>query len=922
MGVAKKTRKFGQVKRLIGQRDARLKANKEKAELEAKAKAKKTADGELVREAPQMPSNMFFQHNTALVPPYNVLVDTNFLSHTVQRKLSLLESMMDCLYAKCNPIITSCVMAELEKLGPKYRLALRVARDERWQRLQCDHKGVYADDCLVDRVSKNRIYIVGTNDKALKQRLRKIPGVPLMSVARGKYVIESQCAKKSRPELCVYAPRPVKKRPPRRGMSARLQRLEGMVRNMLDESGEARPGGEAEGDTPAVKGNVVHGGRGTTYVGATHCMAMLEDIEDLKTYFQDEAGADDETSPTDELDAPEMLLWSAGGPGDRDELLTQLPERHVADRLITRYFSAMSPSQHVVHRPTFTRAYTRFWQDPNSASLHWIALLYMVLALGVFFNNYAAPHELSADSPLPVQDRIKQYRSCAGWALIWGKYAQPSFETLTAFILYVESHFMFNRAAQMNCYILSGVGLRLMFKMGLHRDPSRLADISPFEGEMRRRMWNLAMQIESLVAFHMGLPSMLQGVETDTAVPRNLQDDDFDEDSAFLPPGRPDTDHTLMTYPIHKTKILRVFGQIARLAHALTPPTYVEVMRIDGLLQKTWKELPTFMRVKPLEECIGDSPHLIIQRFGLAAVYNKCRCVLHRRFIAELDLNPEHDYSRQQCFDGALSLLSYQHVIWKSCKPGNVLSQNGWFVSSLAIHDFLLAAVIVYMVIKHDGYNAEGKSHWVKDDQPLPTKEDLKFVLKRSHAIWSEVATEREELRKTADTLATILARLGTSVDRHADFPDAAYPSMGGSGSTEPFNWGLAGAKSSSHSISGSELLSSLESASGTGSGASGPSPFSSFDQRPQEASMNMTMAGVNPVPGEFPTSPEFDVPWMSAETMDWRYLDISLAHSHTAGAVAESGPGQTWMERLPLDDLDMMGPTGWNQQSGADGQP
>lgn len=81
-------------------------------------------------------------------------------------------------------------MSELEKLGPKYRLALRVARDERWTRLECDHKGTYADDCLVDRVSKNRIYIVGTNDKALKQRLRKIPGVPLMSVARGKYVIE------------------------------------------------------------------------------------------------------------------------------------------------------------------------------------------------------------------------------------------------------------------------------------------------------------------------------------------------------------------------------------------------------------------------------------------------------------------------------------------------------------------------------------------------------------------------------------------------------------------------------------------------------------------------------------------------------------------------------------------------------------
>ncbi|KFY25713.1 hypothetical protein V491_01630 [Pseudogymnoascus sp. VKM F-3775] len=185
MGVAKKTRKFGQVKRLIGQRDARLKKN-----ADAATEGQKKKETTVVRQIPQVSSALFFQYNTALVPPYSVLVDTNFLSHTVQRKLPLLESMMDTLYAKCTPIITSCVMAELEKLGPKYRIALRIARDERWERLQCDHKGVYADDCIVDRVMKNKIYIVATNDLDLKRRIRKIPGVPIMSVARGKYVIE------------------------------------------------------------------------------------------------------------------------------------------------------------------------------------------------------------------------------------------------------------------------------------------------------------------------------------------------------------------------------------------------------------------------------------------------------------------------------------------------------------------------------------------------------------------------------------------------------------------------------------------------------------------------------------------------------------------------------------------------------------
>jgi U3 small nucleolar RNA-associated protein 24 len=133
---------------------------------------------------------MFFQHNTALVPPYQVLVDTNFLSRTIGAKLPLMETAMDCLYASVNIIITSCVMAELEKLGPKYRIALMIARDERWTRLTCDHKGTYADDCIVDRIQKHRIYIVGTNDRDLKRRIRKVPGVPIMSVAKGKYVIE------------------------------------------------------------------------------------------------------------------------------------------------------------------------------------------------------------------------------------------------------------------------------------------------------------------------------------------------------------------------------------------------------------------------------------------------------------------------------------------------------------------------------------------------------------------------------------------------------------------------------------------------------------------------------------------------------------------------------------------------------------
>jgi hypothetical protein len=100
---------------------------------------------------------LFFKYNTQLGPPYQVLVDTNFINFSIKNKASgsgrvglaalpapgaaarprpgpalpqidLVKGMMDCLYAKCTPCITDCVMAELEKLGQKYRVALKIAK--------------------------------------------------------------------------------------------------------------------------------------------------------------------------------------------------------------------------------------------------------------------------------------------------------------------------------------------------------------------------------------------------------------------------------------------------------------------------------------------------------------------------------------------------------------------------------------------------------------------------------------------------------------------------------------------------------------------------------------------------------------------------------------------------------------------------
>ncbi|KAI0938665.1 rRNA-processing protein fcf1 [Taiwanofungus camphoratus] len=120
MGRAKKTRKFAAVKRLLNPNDIRLKENQLKQKQKEEAERQKA-----VRRVPQVASSLFLQHNDALVPPYRVLIDTNFINFSLQNKLELISGMMDCLYAKCIPCVTDCVMAELEKLGHRYRVALR-----------------------------------------------------------------------------------------------------------------------------------------------------------------------------------------------------------------------------------------------------------------------------------------------------------------------------------------------------------------------------------------------------------------------------------------------------------------------------------------------------------------------------------------------------------------------------------------------------------------------------------------------------------------------------------------------------------------------------------------------------------------------------------------------------------------------------
>lgn len=118
--------------------------------------------------------------NSSLKPPYQVILDTNFINDCIRKKLDLEMAIIECLEGDVNLLVPECVLGELEKLGRVYRLALNMIRGMKIETLKCNHKGTYADDCIINRIKEFKCYIVATSDANLRQRIKKVPLVPVI----------------------------------------------------------------------------------------------------------------------------------------------------------------------------------------------------------------------------------------------------------------------------------------------------------------------------------------------------------------------------------------------------------------------------------------------------------------------------------------------------------------------------------------------------------------------------------------------------------------------------------------------------------------------------------------------------------------------------------------------------------------------
>lgn len=318
--------------------------------------------------------------------------------------------------------------------------------------------------------------------------------------------------------------------------------------------------------------------------------------------------------------------------------------------------------------------------------------------------------------------------------------------------------------AQVGVSFLLEMTIRLALRMGYHRDPQHFPNISPFEGELRRRVWWIMCQLDSLISFQVGLPRTVQDWQHDVELPRNLSDEDIYEDMEQLPPSKPENELTALSYTRVKSRIMSVFGKISDLAYSRETVTYEQTLEIDRRLEEAHSLVTPAFKMRPLDQSIADPAELILRRYTLQLLYQKARCVLHRRYLGEVHTNPRYAYSRWVCMSASKEILRHQADLYHETQPGGILYRDRQFPNSLQYADYLLAAMIICLELSSNqttGPNVNHANNGVA--VVINGREDLLATLETSHSIFEKLRRLSADADRAHAALTMMLRRVKES---------------------------------------------------------------------------------------------------------------------------------------------------------------
>ncbi|KAI0972285.1 hypothetical protein F4678DRAFT_56520 [Xylaria arbuscula] len=443
--------------------------------------------------------------------------------------------------------------------------------------------------------------------------------------------------------------------------------------------------------SPAAAGTMRRSSNGANYVSSVHWAAVLDSISELKDHYEEEEEAR-------LLVFSEYAIRQSPGPrllyepvqATQADILALVPPRPVVDRMVARYFNAQGVVPDTLHTGQFLKEYDTFWLDPSAASLIWVGLLFSVMCLSTLYQ-----HSIEEPTDPETLLRVDTFREQTVNCLILGQYTRGKDYTLETMINYLTCEMFLTQDAESGLWLVQGMIVQLALSLGYHRDANNFPNLSPFVGEMRRRVWASIVQIDLRLSGQMALPRLLKLQQYDTAEPCNLLDSDFDENTVQLPPSRPETEVTPVLYSLAKGRIDKMNGLISDLINNTNEPRYSEITELDQKLQAAEASLPPTFRWQPLHQSFMVQPQIVMHRVLLQLAIQRLVVWIHRKYLAPPYTDASYRYSQNACVQAAVKIVEFQQIIDDETQQDGLMYPVRWMFKTSRLQAVFLLGISI-----------------------------------------------------------------------------------------------------------------------------------------------------------------------------------------------------------------------------------
>ncbi|TQN73824.1 Transcription factor lepE [Colletotrichum shisoi] len=287
---------------------------------------------------------------------------------------------------------------------------------------------------------------------------------------------------------------------------------------------------------------------------------------------------------------------------DRDKFFLQpdahleslLPPKDHCDALVEVYIDQFEQMHRIIHIPTFRREYSQFWENPTESRC--AALTALVLAICAVANCIHTHESLRFTGMISNAHSTaeKWIKAVEEWQTGQSMKHRKLIHYQIACLLYLSKRV--NTVKKKRFWTNSGALIQDGISVGLHREPSHMSGkISVYNQEMRRRIWATVQEFDMQASFDHGLPTLVSQLHYDVQPPRNLDDEDFDEDTTQLPPSKHGKEYTYSSYQNLARQSLPLRMELSRLLCG--PPgevDYDQVIRYTNDITHEIDSLPSW----------------------------------------------------------------------------------------------------------------------------------------------------------------------------------------------------------------------------------------------------------------------------------------------------------------------------------------